>query len=1038
MPAKVKPGLASLIVFTAAVIILFWAAVGLELPKEFYAFLSALFLLIVWWSLWRRSRKLARRVEELAGEIEASRQGLGDRAARLEAEVAELQSSNRPQAAASAAGVSSAKAAPVSAAPTTPVAAVTSAETVASAPPPPPPPPAFQPITPPAFAQTETTITGPSLFERLSSLLKFEELLGTNLIAKIGALVLVLGVAFGLNLALRSLDPPGKVAMGFALGAVLLGAGIFFERNERYRTIARAAVAAGWGIIFFTAFAMNHIPAARILASEPADLGLMMVIAAAMVVHTLRYRSQVATGLAFLAAFAGVFATMLPSPAVPPVTISSLLAAVVLAIGVAVVAVRMQWFVLEACAIAATFLNHFVWLIHIILPMGKHHHGFPEFLPSALILGSYWAIYRASYLIRRGDGHERISSLSALLNTGLLMAVLKYQSVHPEYAFWALLTLGTVELGLGQLPQARRRSTPHIVLTVSGACLLFTSIPFRVGLEAKGVALLWLAMSQAFFLVGVLTRETVFRRVGLFAFVPLAGQLISVEVARVAGARMDGSDVKGEFLAAAVCALSAVVLYIDVHWAPRRWAAQFASAIETAACRDLSYAAAIMALAAGWLAFPNLGAAVVWMALACATAWAAYKFGVEPLRWQSLGLAAFAFMRVLAVNLTSDSVYHVGQRQWPARLITIVAVVSLCYVAALWHRRAEASGLRWPSHSLTWAASTMFTLLMWYELSSVAVAVGWGIFALVMLEIGIWRGSMNLRLQAYVAGASAFLRMMFVNLNADAVSGLSPRLYTMVPLAAIFFYFYQRLDEQQASLSERERKIRAPSIFAWLGGAAIVLLLRFETPLDWVATAWAAVVLAGMMLAWWTGRRVFMHQAMLLGLAVLWRGVLHNLYERSYFHPLNRVLANLSTMSAAALLFAALVFAFRLRTKPAAGRQSALGRFFDMLDAHPEQVFFFVALVLFTVFLGVESPLVTVAWGAEAVAVFLIALWVGERSYRVSALVLLLVCIGRLFIVDIRHMVQRDRVITCIVLGALLLFVPILYSRNREKVRQYL
>src|SRR5262249_29874703 len=151
---------------------------------------------------------------------------------------------------------------------------------------------------------------------------------------------------------------------------------------------------------------------------------------------------------------------------------------------------------------------------------------------------------------------------------------------------------------------------PHIVLTVIGACLLFTAIPFRVELEAKGVALLWLAMSQAFFLVGVLTREMVFRRVGLFAFVPLAGPLISVEVARVGGARMDGSDVKGEFLAAAVCALSAVVLYVDVHWAPRRWAAQFASAIETVACRDLSYAAGTLALAAGWLAFPNLGAAV--------------------------------------------------------------------------------------------------------------------------------------------------------------------------------------------------------------------------------------------------------------------------------------------------------------------------------------------------------------------------------------------------------------------------------------------
>src|SRR5262249_52928446 len=152
-----------------------------------------------------------------------------------------------------------------------------------------------------------------------------------------------------------------------------------------------------------------------------ADILLMFVVAAAMVWHTLRYRSQVATGLAFLSAFAGLFASVFPSKDVAPPDVYSLTAAVVLAAFVVVVALRMQWFVLEVCAIVATFLNHFVWLIHIIRPMGTHHRAFPEFLPSAVILISYWAVYRASYLIRRGEGHERISALAALLNTGLLL-----------------------------------------------------------------------------------------------------------------------------------------------------------------------------------------------------------------------------------------------------------------------------------------------------------------------------------------------------------------------------------------------------------------------------------------------------------------------------------------------------------------------------------------------------------------------------------------------------------------------------------------
>ncbi|HEY6307002.1 MAG TPA: DUF2339 domain-containing protein [Candidatus Angelobacter sp.] len=1058
MNPKVKPGWASLIVFTVVTVLVFWGAAELD-SREFYAFLAAVFLLFVWWSFWRWRRKLFRRIEEVSGEAAAGRHELEVRAARLEAELSAFRGAppQMPPAAVVAPAPAVMAAAAAAARATATVSAVGAVQGfsapepgLSSPPPPPPPPPGL------AFEQAAANLTfgqgeairpsGPSLFQRLRALLKFEELLGSNLFAKIGALILVLGAAFGLNWAWGNVGAVGKVGMGLLVGAGLLGAGMFFERNERYRIIARSSVAAGWAIIFFIAFAMNHVKAAQVITSEVADLGLMFVVAAAMVLHTLRYRSQVATGLAFLSAFAGIFATTFPSREVPPVGVSSLTAAVVLAVGVAWVAVRRQWFVLEVCAIAATFLNHFVWLIHIIQPMGKHHVHFDAFLPSAAILASYWAVYRASYLIRRGDGHERVSALAALLNTALLLAVLKYQSVHPEYAFWALLALGAVELGLGQLPHARRRSMPHIVLTVIGACLLFTAIPFRVGLEAKGVALLWLAMAEAFFLVGVLTKEQVFRRVGLFAFVPLAGQLISMEAARVFGARMDGSDFKGEFMPAAVCALAALVLYVNVHWAPRRWPAQFESIVERIATRDLSYFAAVLALVAGWMAFPALGTAVSWMGLACALSWLAYRFEIRSLRMQSMLLAAFAFIRVLAINLPDAGVYHLGRHPWSARLVTTTAVVVLCYLAAYWHGRAEALGLRWLEPSFTWVASTMFTLLIARELSSASVALGWGAFALIVLEAGIWRGNINLRLQAYVAGVCTFLRLLLVNLNAPSVGWLSPRAYTIVPLAALFFYCYQRLDEQRDHLSTVERKVRAAAVFAWLGTTTVVLMLRFAAQLDWVAAAWAATVFAVIAVAWWTGRRVFMHQALLLSLGVLFRGILHNLYERSYFTPrpwqwLPWLNWNMITViSAAGLLFVALIFAFKLRLQPPDEKRNWLVRAARLLDAHPEQVLFFVPLALFTAFLGVEvaSGWLTLAWVLEAVAVLLAALWIGERSYRLSAMGLLLLCAGKIFILDFRHMSRPNKAITFTTVGVLFIGVSILYTKYREKMRQFL
>jgi uncharacterized membrane protein len=895
------------------------------------------------------------------------------------------------------------------------------------------------------FAQVETATppSGPALLERLRSLLKFEELLGTNLFAKIGALLLVLGVAYGLSMVWKNpnVGPWVRVAMGALLGAALLGSGIFFERKERYRIVARAGVAAGWAILFATAFAMNHVPAATVLPSEFADILLMFAVAAAMVWQTLRYRSQVATGLAFLSAFAGLFASVFPSKDVASPDVYSLTAAVVLAAGVVVVALRMQWFVLEVCAIVATFLNHFVWLIHIIRPMGRHHRAFPEFLPSAVILISYWAVYRFSYLKRRGEGHERISALAALLNTGLLLAVLKYQSVHPEIAFWALLALGSVELVLGQLRISRQRSTPHIVLTVIGACLLMTAIPFRVGLQPHQVSLIWLAEAEAFFLVGVLTQEKVFRRIGLFAFVPLVGQLISTEVARVYGMRLDDAYVHGMFVPAGITALVALLLYLNVHWAPRRWGDQFESSIEKIATRDLSYAAALLLFAAGWMACPLLGAAVCWMALACVLAWVARQTDLQPLRVQSLLVAAFAFLRVLIVNLPSDSKYRVGPRQWPARLVTVAAIVVLGYLTAYWHRTKSENWLRWLEPGFSWAASTMLTLLLWYELSSASVALGWGLFALLVFEAGVRRSSVQLRLQAYVAGACTFLRVLFVNLNATSAERFGPRVYTIVPLALLFFYLYQRLNEEAESLSSVERRLKVSELFAWLGTTTIVLMLRFEPPLDWVASAWAAAAFVLMALAWWSQRRVFAHQAMLLSVGVLFRGVLHNLYERSYFTPVSPIRSNLSTISAVAFLFASLFFAFKLRRQAGEDEKTTwLVRAGRLLDAHPEQVLFFAPLILLTAFLAVElrSGLVTAVWGAEAVVVFIVALWIGERSYRLSAMGLLLLCLGKIVIVDFWHMSRGDKAVTFIVLGALLLGVPILYSKNREKVRQYL
>src|SRR6266699_1324712 len=313
------------------------------------------------------------------------------------------------------------------------------------------PNPVQQPTTPPPLISSSgaasirppssrtTSQLPPSLAQHVKSSLDLEETLGTNWLNKLGIAILVLGVAFFLAYQLKTLGPAGKVLVGYAVGGLLLGAGVWFERHDRYRVLARAGVGGGWALLFFTTYAMYHVPAAQVLTSQLTDLVLMLAVATVMVWHTLRYRSQVVTGLAFLLAFLTV--------TVSHSNVYSLSAGALLAAGLVVIVGRMQGFEMEIFGILASYLNHYLWLRPIIESMGGHRHPFPEFAASAGILVLYWLVFRVSYLLRKPQGgrQERISTVAALLNTILLLLLFKYQSVHPEWAFWAMLTIGAIE-----------------------------------------------------------------------------------------------------------------------------------------------------------------------------------------------------------------------------------------------------------------------------------------------------------------------------------------------------------------------------------------------------------------------------------------------------------------------------------------------------------------------------------------------------------------------------------------------------------------
>jgi uncharacterized membrane protein len=880
----------------------------------------------------------------------------------------------------------------------------------------------------------------PLVHETAKRVSNMEEVLGTNWLNKIGMIILVIGVALFLAYEMRAVGPAGKVLVGFMVSAAFLGAGIFFERREQWRILARAGMGGGWALLYFTTYAMNHIGAARILESEAWDFVFLLIVAAAMVAHTLRYNSRVVTGLAFLLAFSTVNINY--ADATGHADATSLIASAILAVALVVIVGKRRWFDLEVLAIAAIFLNHYLWLRPIIEPMGGHRHHFPEFFPSVALLVVYWLVFRISYLQRSNvsEEEERVSTFAAILNTSLLLGIMKYQSVHPEWAFYALLVLGAIEFTLGQLPIARRRRAAFVVLSILGATLMVAAIPFKY--SGERVPILWLAEAEALFLAGVFTREILFRWLGIAVELLVAGHLFFVDTRHLFNLREAQAADFSDLRQAMVFAVAALVLFANAHWVPRHWPDFLQSEFEKKFYRLQSYLGGFLMLAAIWAVCtePWLGVGFAAGALLLAVVGARLK--IEELSVLANSFTLLAFLRVVFANFAVVDVWHVDV--WAVAAISLTA--ALLYVASRWiGYPAPVRTYRIPE-IYTWLATLVVALLAWYQLWPASVGMAWALLGLVLFQLGFERRSASLRLQGYALFIASFFRILFVNFNAEGMPGqLSPRLVAALPLAVLYFFVYGRLEHQPEEFLKFDARLQAGDLHCYLGTLTVAAAVRFELGLDWIAAAWSALALLCVLIAWRSGRRIFLSQALLLSAGVFFRSVLHNFYQRSYFPPPSFWSGRWACVgSTIVVMFLALLVARRMKQPRPEGALAEGGRFrraFAGLYRNPAPAFFFVWFILLTGLLYVElhtRGMSTVAWGAEAVGVFLFALAMKERTYRLSALSLLLICVVKIVTVDVWGLSPRDRYLTFIALGAALLAVSFLYTRYKEILRAYL
>jgi len=804
-------------------------------------------------------------------------------------------------------------------------------------------------------------------------------------------------------------------------------------------------------------------------------------VAAGMILHALRYRSQVVTGLAYFAAFAAL--------AVTPVAAFSVMALVPLAASLLYVAWRFEWFQMALFGLLATYGT-----------CASKATGTATVAQTQTILGIYWLLFELFDLLRtaRQKPAAGVTAWIAPLNAAIALALsyVKWSGTAGAQLWILFAGMGAVYLADAIL-RARLRPPSTVPqnriaeralsgyegpITLAAAALIPAIF---LGLTGRRVSIALLAEGEVLFLAGLLFRQNYLRHLGAGAFLVSLGKLVT------------GLPNTPITLA------TAGLFYIN-------------RALKRPGLEYSYPAAALLAVAIGFKT-PQVWLGIAWLGLALTL----FEFGfwtrLREFRWQGYAMAAAGSVTLLELNAFAPDAHP-----W----LTLLPAAAGCWlVTAQIMAVPRLAEVEHPiARNVISAAGTFYAAVLIGRVTPQGyLGLAWFALGIVCFETGLAAGVRWFRTQGDIAGAAGFATLSGINIL--SLGGVpAHQLPALGGAAALAYAVAARLFR----LNDSEHRLRRDlSLTAATAFLAAVCWYTLPSPL--IAVAWGAIALLlvevgvalpfpaatanGHVLALCGIARLFAANFAIAGrtfgishrlLTVLpWAALcyyLHDLtakardrFARLYLYAgaalivvLIRFELGVTVAAVGWALFGLALLYFGIRTdKPDLRWQSyalalwtfvrswttnfyapesllgvpqrvltgaiVIASFFagEFLSPRAQQfaprvkartMFSVLATVLLTalLFYEVSGRLLTVAWGVEGIALLLAGFPARERSLRLAGLALFFFCIGKLFLFDLRELETGYRILSFFVLGLLLLGASWVYTRFREQLKQYL
>ena len=359
-----------------------------------------------------------------------------------------------------------------------------------------------------------------------------EKYIGESLISKIGMVVLIIGAAIGVKYSIDNdlISPTVRIILGYLLGIFLLITGI--RLKPKYETFSAILVSGAMAILYFMTFAAylfyDMLP-------QWMAFGLMVIFTVATVFIALRYDRQIIAHLGLVGAYSIPF--LLDEGQGQPIVLLTYVA--IINLGILFIAFKKYWKPLYLFSFAMTWLIYFSWFATSF--EYETHGGMAAFFAFLFFLIFY--ITFLAYKFVKKEVFNVLDVVLLLTNSfifyGFGYSIIE-QSPDGESYLGAFTLFNALLHGIVSFAAHRfKLADKNIFYLVTGLVLIFITISIPVQLDGNWVTLLWVGEavllyhigrtkdagiyeSMAYPLIGLFTLSLIhdWGQIGLAAYIP--------------------------------------------------------------------------------------------------------------------------------------------------------------------------------------------------------------------------------------------------------------------------------------------------------------------------------------------------------------------------------------------------------------------------------------------------------------------------------------------------------------------------------------